>query len=149
MVFNHFRIARVAAAALCLSFSLPAWAVEPEDLAPPGACAGEERELRVSPDNSGDGSTSSETSLGGAAETTAGPPRIHLSPVQVASGGTPGGAPLPLPTTPTFGGPGPCDSPGSGCQGPVLPATPGMTFSEQAPNTGGGFPGGGQTGYRP
>ena len=100
---------RVAAfagvAGILIGFTVPAAAIDPGALAPPGLCASEERELkRQAP----------ATPIPIAA-------RMLLNPTDVA-------APPPTPTMrPSIGsmvGPGPCDSPGSGCQGTVLPAAP-------------------------
>lgn len=50
----------------------------------------------------------------------AGPARHRFVPQQVAAG--PAGPAAPPPPAPVFRGPGPCDSPGSGCLGPIQPA---------------------------
>ncbi len=101
-------------------------AVDPSELAPPGLCAGEERDIELRAKGalpSGDEGTS-----------TGGPSRLHLSPLQVAGAAGPAPA-LPLPAAPSMVGPGPCDQPGSGCAGEV------KVFDDPNPGTGCGFPG--------
>ena len=107
-------------------------AVEPDELAPPGVCAGEQRELRKGPvqADAADGAT------------TRGLARVHVTPIDVAFGPpTPGG---PRPVPPSFSGPGPCDRPGSGCLGAVRPAAPTPPtprFTDPDPTGGCNFPG--------
>ena len=130
---THVWIAGAAVALAVAGWPGPADAVDPQELAPPGVCAGEERELRKEP-------IQSEGAAGDGA-TTRGLVRVHVLPTDVAAAPPSIGGPPPVP--PSFSGPGPCDQPGSGCQGTVLPA-PRPTFSDSPPTDGCDFPGCGE-----
>ncbi len=126
----------------CLVLAVAGWpdgaqAIEPDELAVPGVCATAARELRQGPL-----AAEASASENDAKQTATGAPRVHLTPVQVAA--TPPPFSGPRPPTPTFTGPGPCDQPGSGCRGPILPASQGPSFVDRTPAGGGGFPGGGK-----
>lgn len=123
----------VAVALFVAAWPGVASAVDPDELAAPGACAEELREIRRGPAQPGGVDQSS---------TTIGLARVHVTPIDVAAGPTAIAGPRPIP--PSFTGPGPCDSPGSGCLGPVLPAASAATLPTFGdPNPGGGcnFPG--------
>ena len=124
-------------ALLAVTVAAPAFAVDPADLAPVGICAEDERELQRTPP---------EQAAAPALRVAA---RMLVRPVQVAA------SPPARSLRPALGSivaPGPCDSPGSGCQGPVLPAAPPPIrivepepeperFVEPEPETMCGFPG--------
>ena len=130
---THAWAASAAVAFAVAGWSGPADAVDPDELAPPGVCAGEQRELRRGPIQpeaaDADGTT------------TRGLARVHVMPTDVAAAPLPIGGPRPIP--PSFAGPGPCDRPGSGCQGAVLPAASAATprFTDPDPAGGCNFPG--------
>ncbi len=89
-------------------------------VAPAGECAGDERDLSLPllPKES--------------AATASAPAHLLLSPTVVAA--APGGAKSSPPAFASFGGPGACDNPGSGC-------VPEKLIEDPDPGTGCGFPG--------
>jgi hypothetical protein len=97
-------------------------AIDPSEVAAPGVCAGEERDLAV---RAASGRAKGQAASDGV------PVQLLLSPEQVAAGGGPLALDLPAPST--FAGPGACDSPGSGCTSSKL--------DDPDPGTGCGFPG--------
>ena len=128
---------RILAAAICLVAiplaGTPSWALDPNELAPPGVCAGDERELEVRAGANRSSAAADEATPAGLADGIAGPAQLHLSPIQVGAAG--GSLGLPVPEAPAFAGPGACDDPGSGCAGG------GKINEDPDPGTGCGFPG--------
>jgi hypothetical protein len=99
-------------------------------VAPAGPCAGEEGDLAAKASGKRAGNEAASSDPAGAPGVMA-PAVLHLSPTQVASGGTGGLAP---PVPPAFAGPGACDRPGSGCALEKV-------LDDPDPGTGCGMPG--------
>ncbi len=106
--------ALVLGCAVALLARAPAGAADERNLpdgsvAPPGVCAEVDAErLALGP-----------LSPRIVTEGAAGAPRLRFAPGAVAAN-LPTGMSAPPPSSPGFPGPGPCDSPGSGCLGVVL-----------------------------
>jgi hypothetical protein len=98
-------------------------------LAPAGECAGEERELapRASA-RAQDGDAEAPAPIPAATGPNA---LAHLTPLPPVAGGA---SPLAPPASSAFEGPGPCDTPGSGCAVKTL-------VDDPDPGTGCGLPG--------